>query len=190
MDTLGKLFGSPLRIRMMRLFLFNADSFFDLEYIEQKSSAKKREIVKELDFLKKLGLIKKKKGAALYTLDRTFRFAEALSAFLVSTYSLERKAILRKIEKTGRIKTVLMAGIFTNDPESRLDLFVIGDNVKTNALAKVVKGIEADMGKEIRYTVISAPDFAYRTAMNDKLIRDVMDYPHETLVDKLGISKA
>ncbi len=83
-----------------------------------------------------------------------------------------------------------MAGIFINDPESRLDLFVIGDNVKTNVLAKVVKGMEADMGKEIRYTVISAPDFAYRTAMNDKLVRDIMDYPYDTLVDKLGISKA
>jgi hypothetical protein len=38
--------------------------------------------------------------------------------------------------------------------------------------------------------VISAPDFAYRVSMNDKLVRDVLDYPYEVLVDKIGVSKA
>lgn len=174
----------------MRLFLFNPGESFEPEDIEKKVQARKRDVVKELDFLKKLGLIKKRKGIALWGLDRSFEFTDALSDFLARTHSVERKAILRKIEKTGRIKTVLVAGIFTKDAESRLDMLVVGDKVRAGALDRVIKAIESDMGKDIRYTALSASDFAYRLGMNDKLVRDVLDYPYEVLVDKLGVSKA
>src|SRR6185369_65063 len=190
METLSTLFGSELRVKMMRLFLFNPSESFDPQSIEKKTQAKKREVEKELAFLRKLGLIKKRKGAAIWSLDRSFKFTDALSDFLTRTHSLEHKAILKKIEKTGRIKTVLIAGIFTKDAESRLDIFVIGDKVRTGALERVIRAIESDMGKDIRYAVLSAPDFAYRLSMNDKLVRDVLDYPHTMLVDKIGISKA
>lgn len=184
------LFGSELRVKMMRLFLFNPDDSFDSEAIILKSQAKKREVVKELDFLRKLGLVKKKKGVSSWSLDRKFEFADALSDFLIRTNSLERKSILKKIEKTGRIKTVLVSGIFTKNADSRLDMFVIGDSVKNRALDRVIKAVESDMGKDIRYAVLSASDFAYRLGMNDKLVRDVLDYPYDVLVDKLGVSKA
>lgn len=190
MDTLSRLFGSEIRVRMMRLFLFNPDTSFDIGSMEKKAQAKKREIVKEIDFLKKLGLIKKKKGVATWSLERKFEFAGALSDFLIRTHSLERKTILKKLERTGRMKTVLVAGIFTKDTDSRVDMLVVGDNVKGGALDRVIKGIESDMGKDIRYVLLSGPDFAYRMSMNDKLVRDILDYPYEVLVDKIGVSKA
>ena len=83
-----------------------------------------------------------------------------------------------------------MAGIFMRDSESRLDLFVVGDNVNSTSLDRVVKTIESDMGKDIRYAFLSAPDFAYRMSMNDRLVRDVLDFPHEVLVDKIGLSRS
>jgi hypothetical protein len=44
------------------------------------------------------------------------------------------------------------------------------------------------MGKEIRYSAFETGEFQYRLGMYDKLIRDVLDYPHETVLDKLGVS--
>lgn len=190
MDTLSKLFGSETRVRMMRLFLFNPQSSFGFEEIEKKTQASKREVVRELDFLRKAGLVKRKKGAQLFSLDAKFEFTGALSDFLIRTHSVQRKAILRKIEKTGRIKAVVVAGVFMNNPESRLDMLIVGDKVKAGHLGRIIRDIESDMGKDIRYTVLSGPDFAYRLSMNDRLVRDVIDFPYETLVDKLGISKA
>lgn len=190
MNTLAQLFGNDLRVRMMRLFLFNRGVAFDLASIEAKTQSKKREAMKEVDALRKLGLIKKKKGEAVFTFDAAFPFADALSDFLIRTHSLEHKDILKKIQKTGKIKAVLIAGIFTKNPESRFDLFVVGDGIKAGALERLIKAIESDMGKEIRYVALSADDFSYRLGMNDRLVRDVLDFPYETLVDKLGISKA
>ncbi|MBI5134492.1 MAG: hypothetical protein HZA81_03890 [Candidatus Taylorbacteria bacterium] len=208
MDTLSTLFGSTLRVKMMRLFLFNPDSAFDVEHIRAKTDAKPRDIEKEVAAFKKIGLVRqsklirlvsakkgkkvveKKKKVKAFSLDSKFEFREELSDFLVRTHSLENRTIVKKLEKAGRIKAVLVSGIFMKDADARIDLFVVGDNVKASALERVVRGIESDMGKDIRYSVLSAPDFAYRKSMNDKLIRDVLDYPHTILVDKIGIARA
>ncbi len=207
MDTLSRLFGTELRVKMIRLFLFNPALVFDVEGLEKKMMSREKLVLAEVAYLKRLALVKelssvkvlqvkkgkkvieKKKRVKAYVLNPKFAFTEALSEFFLRTHSLEHKSIVRKIENTGRIKLVLISGVFTRDLESRLDLFVVGDNVKTASIDRIVKGIEADMGKEIRYAVLSAPDFAYRMGMNDKLVRDIFDFPHELLVDKLGVGR-
>ncbi len=205
MDILSNLFGSALRVKMMRLFLFNSGHISDIEYIEGKTAAKAKEIEKEIQFLKKVGIIKatkifkivtvkkgkkvieKKMKVTAWLLDQKFQFMDALSDFLVKTHSVEHKSIVRRLEKAGKIKAVLISGIFTRNLESRLDMFVVGDNIKPASMDKIVKGIESDMGKDIRYAVLSAPDFSYRVSMNDKLVRDVLDFPHQVLLDKIGL---
>ena len=208
MDTLSRLFGSELRVKMIRLFLFNAGVAFDVEAIEKRMLSRQKLILGELAYIKRLGLAKevstqkivevrkgkktveKRKRVKAFILNPRFEFTDALSEFFVRTHSLEHKTIIKKIEKTGRIKLVLISGVFTRDLESRLDLFVVGDNVNSASIDRIVKGIEADMGKDIRYAVLTAPDFAYRMSMNDKLVRDVFDYPYQLLVDKLGVGNA
>ena len=39
----------------------------------------------------------------------------------------------------------------------------------------------------MRYAAFGTEDFAYRFGMYDKFIRDIVDYPHERLIDKIGI---
>jgi hypothetical protein len=55
-------------------------------------------------------------------------------------------------------------------------------------LERIVRSLESEMGKDIRYAVLTAPDFSYRMGMNDKLVRDVLDFPHRVLLDKIGLS--
>jgi hypothetical protein len=51
----------------------------------------------------------------------------------------------------------------------------------------MASGMEAEIGKELRYAYFSTDEFRYRLSMYDKLIRDILDYPHRVLLDKLGI---
>ncbi|HEY0908317.1 MAG TPA: hypothetical protein VGE35_03130 [Candidatus Paceibacterota bacterium] len=205
MDTLSQLFGSALRVKLMRLFLFNKGVAYDVMYIEDKTGARAKDIEKEVASLKKMKLVKgtslsrvvsikfgkktveKKKTFKAWTLDSGFEFTEALTDFLIKTHSLEDKAIVRRLDKVGRIKAVLVSGIFMRDSDSRIDMFVVADALKQASMDKVIKSIESDMGKEIRYAVMSAADFEYRLSMNDKLVRDVLDFPHKVLSNKIGI---
>lgn len=205
MNTLAQLFGTALRVKLMRLFLFNKGMAYDVMYIEDKTDAKARDIEKEIVSLKKLGLIKsatlsrvvtvkvgkktkeQKKNFKAWTLDSGFEFTEPLTDFLIKTHSLEDKAIVRRLEKVGKVKAVIVAGIFLRDSESRIDMFIVGDNIKQSALERVIKSIESDMGKEVRYVMLSGSDFEYRVSMNDKLVRDVLDFSHKILLNKIGI---
>ena len=47
--------------------------------------------------------------------------------------------------------------------------------------------LEAELGREIRYAFFTTPDFRYRLGVYDRLLRDVFDYPHRVLLDKIGL---
>jgi hypothetical protein len=63
----------------------------------------------------------------------------------------------------------------------------VGDGVKKAKLDSIIKSVEAEVGKELRYAFFSTDEFKYRMSMYDKLVRDILDYPHKVLLDKLGI---
>lgn len=141
--------------------------------------------------LEKSGLIRKskilKKGSSTWSLNQKFLYIKALNDFFSSSELLGNKQIVSKISKVGKVQLLLISGIFIKNPESRVDIFIVGDNFKKGALSKVIGIIESEMGREIRYAFFTTNDFKYRFAMFDKLIRDVLDYPHEKVVNKLNI---
>ena len=64
---------------------------------------------------------------------------------------------------------------------------MVGDNLKQSRLDNIVKTIESEMGKEIRYATFETSEFNYRYSMFDKLIRDILDFPHEKIINKLNL---
>ena len=50
-----------------------------------------------------------------------------------------------------------------------------------------MRKLESEIGRDLRYALLGSEDFAYRLNMNDKLVRDIMDYPHRIVFDRLNI---
>jgi len=205
MDILGSIFGSEARVRIMRLFLFNSEVFFDIDMVSDKSKVSKKVARKEIALLEKVKLIKKKdfvktlpnkknkKGADIkvkthgYYLNEDFLYITAFKQLLIKTKMLEGGEIVKRLARVGALKLVIVAGVFTQEKESRVDMFVVGNNINKPALNRVIKSIEAELGKELIYVCFETPDFQYRLGMYDKLIRDVLDYPHQVLLDKISL---
>ncbi len=59
---------------------------------------------------------------------------------------------------------------------------IVGDNLRRSYIQKAVSVLESELGKEVAYAIFDTADFKYRVSMYDKLIRDVLDYPHEQLL--------
>lgn len=85
------------------------------------------------------------------------------------------------------MKLILTAGVFQHDPESRVDILVVGDNIKQGMLVSAISALEAELGKELRYAAFETADFKYRLGVYDKLVRDILDYPHQKILNKLGL---
>ncbi len=193
METLGKLFGSETKVKVMRLFLFNPDHVFDTSDIASRVREELPKVRREMALIEKMGLVKrrtsskKKKGGLAYSLDNQFPYLLPLQNFLINIEPLQPKEIVRKLTRLGSIKLLLLAGVFIQDPESRIDLLVVGDGVKVASLQNTIKNLEAEIGKELKYAYFTTEDFKYRISMYDKLTRDILDYPHKKVLNKLGV---
>ena len=211
MNTLEKLFGSAAKVKLFRLFLLSPDKVFAAAETTKVLKISKNSATKEIRFLLSVGFIKKavrkdiltiKKGkktktkkikVAGFMLSPTFPFTLALRSLLVTASPVSREKMLHFFKSRGKIKLVALGGIFSDDltggfpsDDSRLDLVVVGA-LKRAKVENFIKNLESEIGKELNWTLLSSLEFDHRMGMHDKLLRDLFDYPHEFLINKLAL---
>ena len=192
METLSKLFGSENKVKIMRLFLFNPNSVFNVKDVSERIKSNSSKVHREMHVLEKAGLVKhragvKNKKGNNFSLDKNFLYLLPLQNFLINSEPLHAKEIASRISRLGSIKLIIVAGVFIQEPESRVDILIVGDNVKRTSLENTIKTLESETGKELKYAYFTTQDFKYRLSMFDKLTRDVLDYPHKKVLNRLGI---
>ncbi|MFZ2832162.1 MAG: hypothetical protein WAZ40_03330 [Minisyncoccia bacterium] len=205
MDPIGKLFGSQARVRILRLFLLNPTEAYDVAMVAEKSKTPLSEARRELTLLKNAGIINAKaftkeifskrnkeakptkKRAQGFQLKATFPHLSAIKNLIVSATPLNRSEIVKRFKGTGRIKFLAISGIFIDEAESRVDVLIVGDDLKKRSIENVLKTIEAEIGKEISYGALETSEFVYRLSVYDKFVRDVLDFRHEVVIDRIGV---
>jgi len=188
-EILEQLFDSPVKVRLLKLFLRNKVSSFTLQEaakrIRSNSSACQSQI-KKLESIKFINSYIKN-GKKNYSVNQNFDFYNELKTLVLKSSPASREKILKRLKSLGRIKLAVLSGIFVNAENSRVDILIVGDNVKKNNLSSFLKDLEAEVGKEIDYVILTTEDFKYRYDMFDRFIRDVLEKPHEKLINKLKI---
>lgn len=189
MEPLAKLFGSPARLKTIRLFVFNKNSALTLAEIAQKTKLSNYAVRRELADLIASDLVRKKgMGAPVrYQTNPNFEHLDALDLFIRDTTNVRPKNMIASLRRAGTLRLVALSGFFTGVLESQIDLLIVGDRLEEKILASVVRSLEAELGREIRYASFATEDFRYRLGVYDRLLRDVFDYPHRLLVDKIGV---
>ncbi len=183
--SISHLFGSEAKVKIMRLFVFNKGAIFTAKTITDRVQVSPKVVRKELSSLIKAGLIQKR--ARGYILNSEYDYLRAVERFLVEASPISEKEIVRRLSKAGTMRLILTSGVFKQDSEARVDLLVVGDKIKGGVLVRAISALEAELGKELRYAAFETPDFKYRLGIYDKLVRDILDYPHKKLVDKVGL---
>src|SRR3989344_1843477 len=189
MELLGRLFGSSARLKTLRLFVFNQDTAFTISDIAERTKLSKEVARREISELLSAGLLRKK-GAqtpAHYQANPRFEHLEALDTFIRETTSARPQKIIAALKRAGTLRLVALSGHFTGILEPQIDLLVVGDHIEDRTLASSVRSLEAELGREIRYASFATADFRYRLGVYDRLLRDVFDYPHRLLIDKIGL---
>lgn len=186
MEILGKILGSPARVKIMRLFLVNRTKAFSNTEISKRSRVSPDHLRRELGLLRAVGFVKKR--AAGWSLDPSFSYAEEFQNLLLGPDILNKEAILDSFKKVGRIKLLIISGIFIKERDSRVDLLIVGDRLRRGKIEEAIRKIEAELGGELSYVLFDTKEFLYRIDMYDKLVRDILDFPHEVLVQARELS--
>ena len=198
MDILEKLFSSGALIKVMRLFIFNDESVFDRTDIIRRTKISSDSATIELGLLQRVEMIKKrtffkesksgrKRKVQGYVLNKDFPYIQPLRSLLVYDAQLSESDLTKKLTKHGKVKLIITSGIFLQNEDARIDLLIVGDSIKENLLKNSIKSLEADIGKQLRYAIFNTNDFKYRLGVCDRLIRDILDYPHQIVIDKIGV---
>lgn len=186
MEILGKILGSPARVKIMRLFLLNQKSNFNRKDIIKRSRVNPNIVSKEIKLLDSIDFIKKHNTG--WSFNPIFKYAKELDRLLVSSDSLDKKTIADGFKKVGRVKLLLVSGIFIKNKDTRVDLLIVGDRMKRSKIEEEIRKLEAEIGTELVYAVFDTKDFLYRVDMYDKLVRDILDFPHEIILQTKELS--
>ncbi len=198
-DPLTILFGSQARVKLLRFFLFNPSKEFTFDEISRRAKLVRRTARTEINALERAQVIKKKQifvdqessnkrvKVPGYVLNKNFPDLQSLQNFLFETAPINGKTVLKHLKKAGQVDFLVVCGIFLRDFDQRIDLLLAMKKIVNSKVETAIRSLEAELGVEIRYAAMESEELIYRVGMYDKLTRDVFDYPHEIVLDKINV---
>ncbi len=202
---LEQLLDSVPRARVLRLFLQNTGQFFAFNQALKHTRIPAVSLRKELITLVSLGVLKKRLGVTpnqndesvsekkqeklkktdLYSVNPEFPLLSELRDLVVKSAITSRKNLIRDIKKLGKVKLALISGVFLNSESARTDLLIVGDDVRKRRIDAFLSKTESELGVALRYTLMETDEFKYRLNMYDRFLKDILEYRHEKLINKL-----
>jgi predicted transcriptional regulator len=169
---LKPLFSSNARVKLLHVFLMNPDEEFFIRELTRKLDEQINSVRRELDNLKKIGLLKSRvrNRKKYYYVNKDFLiYSELRDIFIKASSNDEQMA--RAVAKMGQVDLLLLSGVFVSQSSS-VDLLLVGE-VDKKKLQKYLDE-SAEGKKDIKFTIISTKDFLYRLECNDKFVKDIM----------------
>ena len=212
---LEKLFGSNARVKILKLFLLNQADKFYIRQLSRDLKLQLNSVSRELENLEKFGILtsdmkiegedekKDKKGNAggqaplrqgyggqdkkYFRANPNFVLFDEIKALIVKAQILYEKDFVKKLKAIGRIKVLILTGIFVNNPSSLIDILIVG-KVNKVKLAKLIRELEIELGKEINFTVFDSQEFKYRRDITDIFLYGILDSRKMIVIDEVGVS--
>lgn len=192
---LEHLFGSVTRVKLLLLFFRSPERCFYVRELARLAETQLNAVRREIANLEKLGVIRAvekasaemtepgKERAKYYTLDINSLVHKELKALVFKAQMLEEQEFVEAIKaKGGEVKYMLLTGTFTNEENAGTDILLVG-KIKPLVLTKLIQGLEKNLSKTIRYTVMEEKEFIERQEIGDKFLYGVLEGKHIVVVD-------
>jgi uncharacterized protein len=181
------LFGSRAKARLLRFFLLNPDQEYGFSEIIRKNMIRSSEAKREIRSLKRIKFIQErvKKRKKFYILNLNFPFYPELRNLIVKSNIYPQCRSLGKVKDIGDVKLALISGVFLNYPKSKADVLIVADNVSRGKLKNLINNLEAEIGKEVSYVLMTSDELKYRLNMMDRFILGFLESPHDEVINKI-----
>ena len=207
---LEKLFGSNARVKILKIFLLNPAEKFYIRQLSRDLKLQLNSVRRELDNLEKFGILtsdmkheeegKEEKDAAggpalpaggqekkYFRANPNFVLFDEIKALIVKAQILYEKDFVRKLNSLGKVKLLVLTGIFVNNPNTLIDILIVG-KINKPKLIKLIRELEVELGKEINFTVFDSQEFKYRRDITDIFLYGILDSRKLVVIDEVGLS--
>lgn len=169
----------------LALFLTSSPRAYSIPELSRRLGLKPQKTAFSLNTLANHGLLKTfaRRGKKYYLLNQKFSLLKEIKNNVKGLPKLEDE-LFSSIKKLGTVKAAFLSGLFTGQPSLPVDLLLVG-KVSLSKMEAFLKSVSKMMGQEINYSIMSEDEFVLRRDTFDKFIKDIFDYPHITVCDKL-----
>ncbi len=89
---------------------------------------------------------------------------------------------LKNTAEVGEIKQLWLSGIFSGDGSAPIDMLLVG-KIKKDKFIKRLQNLEADLNKEINYTLMDEAEYEYRLEIHDIFLNRIRQSRHLKIIN-------
>lgn len=151
----------------------NTDGEFFIRELTRMLDEQINSVRRELDNLKKMGLLKAKtrNRKKYYTINTDFPILEELKS-IISKATSGVGHIADEIKSLGDPKIILFTGQFINRPTETVDILIVGEIDKDKLSVYLNRDVRTQ--RSVNFTIMSEEDFNYRKSCRDKFLTDLL----------------
>ncbi|MFH1233324.1 MAG: hypothetical protein V1649_01575 [Patescibacteria group bacterium] len=205
---LDKLFGSKTRMKILKLFLLHPLDKFYIRQLSRDLKLQLNSARRELNNLESFGILSSSAGneqensptplcqggekgggqeKKYYRANQEFVLFDEIKALIVKAQILYEKDFVVKLQSIGKVKLLVLSGLFVNNINSAIDLLLVGKFNKVK-LVKLIHELESGLGKELNYTIFDPHEFKYRCDITDVFLFSILDSKKMVVIDEIGIA--
>ncbi len=187
LEIFESLFGSRARARLIRFFVLNPDGEFSTADISEKTLLSRPAISLEVGRLERLHFVgsKTKRGKKYYSMNREFPFFHELLGLVAKLNVSAQSQVFRRLKQVGEVKLALVSGVFLNHAKAKADLILVVNHLNRSKLKQALAHLEAEIGKEVRFVLMTSEEFQYRLNMLDRFFIEFLEGPYEEVVNRV-----
>jgi predicted transcriptional regulator len=194
--VIEQLFGSKTRVKLLHLFYTNPNRSFYVREITRKVNEQINSVRRELSNLLNIGIIKSDTSGnrLYYEIDQAYKHYEQLRSIFTTINTKKEKQtldtdrdVVQKLSGIGSVDLVLLSGHFVRSETSPVDILIVGD-INRPKLMKLISELEAQEGKEMRFTVLKKDEFIYRMNLKDKFLSTIFSEKYTIIAGSKEIS--
>lgn len=205
MEILAKLFGSKVRVRVMRYVLAHEKDSFDVATVAEALKISTIDVRRELKLLENVTFVKKttyskqtikkkgkqeyieKKKTDGYKINASFVYLDNFKNLLLEKEELAPLEVFEHFKKLGKVDLFLMSGVFQGNTQQNIDLVIVGKALKKAKIEEKIAEIERFIGTELKYAIFDTAEFEYRYMMYDRFVRELLHTEHIEVVNELTL---
>ncbi len=120
----------------------------------------------------------------LYIINTKHKLLPEIGKSLAKEQKAYEDELFVAIKKLGEIKAAYLSGALTGHPQLPVDLLIVG-KVSPAKLETFLKQAKVMLGVDLNYSIMTPEEFKLRVDTFDRFIKDIFDYPHLVVIDKL-----
>lgn len=196
-----QLFGSKIRVKLLRLFLANPDKKYYIRELTRILNTQINSIRRELENLSSLGILKSVEGDCdgeeggeekdkniqkkYFQTNTDFALFSELKSLILKAHLIIKKGLLEEIMNEGNIYYLILTGLFVNSDNSSTDILIVG-KVKKEKIEKIVSKFEKELDRNINYTLMSKSEFTYRREITDRFLYKILEGEKVVIIDRIS----